>query len=93
MPVLPIILLGCWFDGGFLVFGVLRSIIVPGAGIAIFSATRFRAAALMSTLWWYLRRFVLDWILLIIAAAFFRCATMYTSYEEVAVQRPVNGGF
>ena len=37
LPIFQIILLECWLDRSFLVFGVLQSIIVPGAGIAIFS--------------------------------------------------------
>ena len=37
LPVFPIILFGGWLDGVFLVFGVVRSIVVSGAGIAVFS--------------------------------------------------------
>ena len=35
--LLLIILFGYWLDGVFLVFGVLRSNIISGAGIAVFS--------------------------------------------------------
>ena len=41
LPFLPIIMFRCWFDGGIGVFGVLRSVNVSGAGIAVFSVTRF----------------------------------------------------
>ena len=67
LPLLPIIMFGCWFDRGFLVFGVIWSIIVFGAGIVIFGvgivvflSAQFRAAPLMMTLWWCLRRIILD---------------------------------
>ena len=72
-PILPIILFGCWFDGVFLVFGVLWSIIVFVVGIVVLTATRFREALLTLMFRRYLRRFVLDWVLLIIVVAFFRC--------------------
>ena len=39
LPIFPIVLFGGWLDGVFLVFGVVRSIVVSRAGIAVFSTS------------------------------------------------------
>ena len=37
LPIFSTVLFGGWLDGVFLVFGVVRSIVVSHAGIAVFS--------------------------------------------------------
>ena len=36
LPIFPIVLFGGWLDGFFLVFGIVWSIVVSRAGIAVF---------------------------------------------------------
>ena len=73
LPVFPFVLFGSCLNGIFIVFGIVRSIIFSCACIAVFSTAWFRAALLTSVLWLYLRRFILGWVLLIVAIVFFGC--------------------
>ena len=66
-----LILLHCWVRGFFIVFGVVRSVIPSCAGIAVFTMASFGAAPLTSVLWLLLGRFVLTYILFLLAIAFF----------------------
>ena len=86
MSILP---LEVWLEGIVVVFGTIRSVIVSCAGIAAFAVARLRAAPLTSVLGLLLGGIILCCL---IAPPSLGVSTMYMSYDEVAVQRPVGGG-
>ena len=70
LPIFPIVLFGSLFIGFFCVFGTIRSVVVSCAGVGVSAAARFRAALV---LWLCLRRVLLRWVFLVIAAIIFGC--------------------
>ena len=71
LPIFPIVLFGSLFVGFFCVFGTIRSVVVSCAGVAVSAAARFRAPPLTPALWLCLRRVLLRWVFLVIAAIIF----------------------
>ena len=73
LPIFPIVRFESWLDGVFFVFGIVRSVVVSCAGIAVFSTAWFRPAPLTSAVCLYLGRLILDWILFIVVVVLFGC--------------------
>ena len=86
MSILP---LEVWLEGIIVVFGTIRSVIVSCAGIAAFAMAGLRARRWRRCLDCFLEG--LSSVVLSPSPSF-GVSTMYMSYDEVAVQRPVGGG-
>ena len=71
LPILLIVLFGSLFIGFLFVFDTIWSVVVSYAGVAVSAAARFRAPPLTPALWLCLRRVLLRWVFLVIAAIIF----------------------